>query len=201
MKRPGFNGIFYILIVVNLVILGWLLLAPPSGNKIQSISKDSGEALIESSFSLTSHEGKKVSDKDFLGKPFLVFFGFTHCPDICPVGIDTTSKALDILGEDASKTNALFVTIDPERDTAEKLSDYLKPFNKNMLGLTGNKEEIEAAERSYRVYSEKVEDKSGGYMMNHSMLIYLMDKEGKYVTHFEHNADPHKIAESIRKRL
>ena len=146
----------------------------------------SGKALIGGPFSLTDSSGKHITDKDFRGRDMLVFFGFTSCPDICPASLQLMSTVLDKLGPKADRITPIFITIDPERDTAPKLDEYVKHFSSRIVGLTGTPEEIAAAAKAYRVYYNKVPNKvvPGDYTMDHTGIIYLMDANGDYVTHF-----------------
>ena len=146
----------------------------------------SGKALVGGPFSLTDSSGKHVTDKDFRGRDMLIFFGFTSCPDICPASLQLMSTVLDKLGPKADRITPIFITIDPERDTAPKLDEYVKHFSSRIVGLTGTPEEIAAAAKAYRVYYNKVPNKvvPGDYTMDHTGIIYLMDANGDYVTHF-----------------
>jgi len=163
----------------------------------------SGRALIESDFSLTDHTGKAVTDEDFQGKWQLVFFGFTHCPDVCPTTLATVAQVLEALGGDADEVAPLFVTVDPERDTPESMAEYIAQFDPRIIGLTGSPEQLEAAARAFRVYYNKVtrEGMPGGYSMDHSTFLYLMDPEGAYAAHFSPQDKPAKIAQDIREYL
>jgi protein SCO1/2 len=152
-------------------------------------------------FRLVDHNGETVTDAELKGKPFLIFFGFTHCPDICPTTLFEVSEILGKLGKDADRVNALFVTVDPERDTKEKLKDYLSSFHPRLRALTGDTASIAAVEKAYRVYSKKVPLDGGGYTMDHTALVYLMDKEGRFVAPFNMKLKPDEAAAELRKYL
>jgi len=156
---------------------------------------------VGGSFRLTDQNGRTVSDQDFRGKLFLVFFGFTHCPDICPTTLFDMSEVLKQLGPDAEKTAALFISVDPERDTPEKLKDYLSSFHPRIFGLTGTPEAIAAVEKKYRVYAKKVPLKDGDYTMDHTAVVYLMDKEGRFIAPFNLNKTVEEAAADLRRRL
>jgi protein SCO1/2 len=141
-------------------------------------------AAIGGPFKLINQDGRTVTDQDFKGKPFLVFFGFTHCPEICPTALFEISEVLRKLGPDADRTHALFITVDPEQDTPKALKDYLSSFDPHLSGLTGDADAIAAVAKSYRVYYRKVPLEQGGYTMDHTALIYLMDKQGRFVAPF-----------------
>jgi len=146
----------------------------------------SGKALIGGPFTLTDQNGKRVTEKDFRGRYTLVFFGFTNCPDICPAGLQLIAAALDKVGAKADKVTPLFISVDPARDTPQKLAGYVKNFSDRLVGLTGTPEEIAAVARAYRVYYQKTPNESApsDYGMDHSSIIYLMGPDGEYVTHF-----------------
>jgi protein SCO1/2 len=179
---------------------GVLLLATPQGGQpVQS----SGAALIGGPFSLVGGDGKPVTDRDFRGRYMLIFFGFTHCPDICPAELQVVAQALEQLGDKAKKGVPIFITLDPERDTPEAMANYVKSFGPNFVGLTGSPEAIAAAAKAYRVAYSKVENKesAGDYSLDHSALVYLMDPEGRYVTHFSYGLSADQMAEKLGKSL
>ena len=132
-----------------------LVTTPRGGQPVQS----SGTALVGGPFSLVGADGKTVTDADFRGRYMLVFFGFTHCPDICPAELQVIAQALDKLGDKAKKVVPVFITLDPERDTPQAMADYVKSFGPNFVGLTGSPEAIAAAAKAYRVAYAKVETK------------------------------------------
>ena len=134
-------------------------------------------------FVLETGDNQKVSDQDLRGAPFLVFFGYTHCPDVCPTTLFQISEILRALGPDA-KIKALFVTVDPERDTPQLMRDYASSFDPRVIGLSGDRDAIDRMERAYRVYARKAPAKTGDYAMDHSALIYLMDRDGKFLRPF-----------------
>ena len=179
---------------------GVLLIATPQvGQPVQS----SGAALIGGPFSLVGADGKPVTDRDYRGRYMLIFFGFTHCPDICPAELQVIAQALEQLGDKAKKVVPIFITLDPERDTPEDMANYVKSFGPNFVGLTGSQEAIAAAAKAYRVAYSKVENKdsAGDYSVDHSALVYLMDPEGQYVTHFSYGLSADQMAEKLEKLL
>jgi protein SCO1 len=141
-------------------------------------------AAIGGPFKLVDQNGQIVTDQDLKGRPFLVFFGFTHCPDVCPTNLFEVSEILRALGPDADRTRALFITVDPERDTPAVMKDYLSSFDPHLSGLTGNAAEIAAVAKTYRVYFKKVPLEQGGYTMDHTAIVYLMDKDARFVSPF-----------------
>ena len=139
-----------------------------------------GIANIGGPFQLVDDTGRTVTEKDFLGKPTVMFFGFTHCPDVCPTTLYELSTWLQDLGPDAEKLNAVYVTVDPERDTPELMNNYLSAFDGRIVGLTGTPEQVAQIVKAYKVYRRKVEQDDGDYTMDHTATIYLMDADGKF---------------------
>jgi protein SCO1/2 len=159
-------------------------------------------SAIGGAFKLIDQDGKTITDKDMKGEPFLVFFGYTHCPDICPTTLFELSEVMHALGKDADRIHALFITVDPERDTAAVIKDYLSSFDPHLRGATGTPKEIEAVEKAYRVVARKVPTgKNGDYSMDHSALVYLMDKQGRFVAPFNLKRTPAESAAALRKYL
>ncbi|HMN36861.1 MAG TPA: SCO family protein [Hyphomicrobium sp.] len=180
-----------------------LVVGPPSGTMLPQGSVETGKPLVGGPFALTDQTGKRVTDKDFLGKYMLVFFGYTHCPDVCPSGLQVMSAALAKLGDKAKDVVPVFITLDPERDTPEKLADYLHSFDPRFIGLTGSKQDVESATKAYRVYRQVVPDDKtpGEYTIDHSAIIYLMDKSGQFVTHIPHTNDVDRVVSTLQKAL
>lgn len=161
-----------------------------------------GKALIGGPFELTDHNGTRVRDQKYRGKLMLVYFGFTHCPDICPAGLQVISAALDKLGSESARVAPLFITVDPERDTAEQLKSYVSSFHPTLTGLTGDAKDISAVAKAYRVYYRKAQDPAlSDYTMDHTSFIYLMDGTGAFVTHFPHSVTPDKLAARLATEL
>lgn len=132
----------------------------------------------------------------------LILFGYTYCPDICPAELQLVSAALDKLGDESAEIQPLFISIDPERDTAQVLSEYMKNFHPRFLGLTGTQNEIAAVAKAYRVYYAKSGDGSGtDYLMDHSTVIYLMDREGHFLKHFTYGSDVKVLANDIQTAI
>ena len=152
-------------------------------------------------FTLTDQDGRTVTEADFKGKPFLVFFGFTHCPDICPTALFDMSETFSRLGPDADKMSALFISVDPERDTPEKLKDYLQSFHPRISALTGTPEQIEAVTKAYKAYAKKVPLDGGEYTVDHSAIVYLMDREGRFVAPFNLKRPADESATDLRRYL
>ena len=161
-----------------------------------------GPSAIGGPFTLTDENGKPITETALKGHPSLVFFGYTHCPDVCPTALFDMSEVLRALGPDAGRTAALFITVDPERDTPAVMKDYLSSFDPHLRGLTGSDAAIAAVEKEYRVYAKKVPTGQGGdYSMDHTALVYLMDKEGRFVAPFKLDRKPEQSAAELRKYM
>lgn len=170
-------------------VLGLMLAVGWAGSRLipTAPSHDGqGEALVGGHFELMNDEGKIVTEKDFSGKYMLVFFGFTHCPDLCPTTLLTMQNVLNELGPDGDKLVPIFITVDPERDTPKVVGDYVKHFGSRMVGLSGSTAQIKQVADAYKMYYSKMENTSAPdeYMMDHSGFVYLMGPDGKYITHF-----------------
>jgi len=160
-----------------------------------------GTADVGGPFTLTAHTGERISDEAFRGKYMLVAFGFTHCPDVCPAQLQVMSAALDDMGPEAERIQPVFITIDPERDTAAAMKDYLSSFDPHLKGLTGNPEAVAKVLSSYRVYARKVPLRDGDYTMDHTALVYLMDRDGKFVSPFNLKRTPQEAATDLKRHL
>ena len=175
----------YILAAVGAVLayLAWTM-------PIASLVKDQearGDNILESlgkpmdeRFRLVDHLGRNVGPETFAGKVRLVFFGFTHCPDVCPTGLSLMSQLLEELGPDSKDVQALFISVDPERDTVPVLKDYISAFAGGILGLTGTPAQVEEATKAFNAYFKKVPQPSGGYTVDHTASVYLLDRDGNF---------------------
>jgi protein SCO1/2 len=172
-------------------------------NRHMAETGGTGTALVGGPFTLTDQDGRKVSEKDFLGQHMLVFFGYTYCPDICPTELQVMTAALDTLGAEAQTIQPVFVSIDPERDTPEVLKSYVENFGPRLIGLTGTPEEIAAIAKAYRVYYARSGDEAspGAYLMDHSSIMYLMGPDGGFVQHFTYTTDVAKLAAELKKAV
>jgi protein SCO1/2 len=161
-----------------------------------------GAALIGGPFELTDQDGKRVGDQQFRGKLMLVYFGYTFCPDICPTTVLDMSQAMDLLGPAAEQVQPIFITVDPERDTPAELKKFLSNFHPRTVGLTGTAAEIQAAAKAYRVYYARAKGSAErDYLMDHMSIVYLMDRQGKYLTHFTMKDHGEEMAAAIKKFL
>ena len=158
-------------------------------------------AAIGGPFHLIDQNGRAVSDQDFRGKPLLVFFGYTHCPDVCPTTLFDVSEVMRRLGPEADRAAALFITVDPQRDTPATLKDYLSSFDPHLRGLTGSTDATAAVAKAYRVYYKKVPTEGDDYTMDHTAIVYLMDKDGHFVAPFSLRRTPEAAADDLRRYL
>jgi protein SCO1/2 len=165
--------------------------------------RESGPAVaaIGGPFTLTDQNGGTITDRDFKGRPSLVFFGFTQCPDICPTSMFEISEVLRKLGRDGDRARALFITVDPERDTPQMLKEYLSSFDSRIVGATGSPEAIAAVAKAYRAVYRRVPLKDGGYTMDHTAVVYLMDKQGRFVSPFSLRRTTGEAAADLRRYL
>jgi protein SCO1/2 len=158
-----------------------------------------GQALIGGPFTLTDQTGKTVTQADYKGKYMLIYFGFTFCPDVCPTELQVMAGAVSTLGAKAAEVQPIFITVDPERDTADVLATYVKQFDPRLVGLTGTPEQIATVAKEYRVFYQKVKDEetSGDYTMDHSSIVYLMDPDGQFLTFFPPGVSPDEMSAKI----
>ena len=179
-------------LVVALVVVLWLL------GGLRGVTAPSA---IGGPFRLTDQAGQAVTEKNLQGKPTLIFFGFTHCPDVCPTSLFEISEVLRAMGGDADRVNAYFISVDPERDTAAAMKDYLSSFDPHLKGLTGDPDAVAKVISGFRVYAKKVPLKDGDYTMDHTALIYLMDRDGKFVAPFNLKRTPEAAAADLKRYL
>ncbi len=139
-----------------------------------------GAARFGGDFELTDHNGKPFSSKSLKGQPYALFFGFTHCPDICPTTLFEMSKHLEALGPKADQLKVVFITVDPTRDTPEQLKKYLSAFDPRIIGLSGSAADIADVTKKFRVVAEKVATSEGDYTMNHTASTFLMKSDGSF---------------------
>jgi protein SCO1/2 len=183
---------FAVSLAVGLLLMTWLM---------GDLRKVAAPAAIGGPFQLADQSGKVVTEKDLKGRPTLIFFGFTHCPDVCPTSLFEISEVLRAMGKDADKVNAFFVSVDPERDTQAAMKDYLSSFDPHLKGLTGNAEQVAKVLTAYRVYAKKVPLKDGDYTMDHTALVYLMDRDGNFVAPFNMKRKPEDAAAELKRYL
>ena len=206
----------YLVVAVLIIIIGVTLrffASPPSMVSPAGVTvMDKGGREIKSSkppsiggrFTLISQDGRPVTDADFKGKNILVFFGFTNCPDVCPLTLNNISRAMVLLGADANKIQPLFISVDPLRDTPDVLKQYLKHFDHRIIGLTGTTKQVTAVQRAYRIFAQRrnaVGEDSDDYLMDHTSISYMMGASGEFKTFFSNGSTPEEFVTKIRQHL
>ncbi len=210
---PLRRGHYYLVLAIVILAVGLGLRAFTDKTKypVATVSnkgpqkiQTSGTPAIGGAFTTINQNGDVVTDKTYLGKYVLIFFGYTFCPDVCPTTLATFSTVMDLLGSDAAKVQPVFVTVDPLRDTPEYLKDYLTHFHKSFQGLTGNTQQIENVKKTFRIYaakSQQDEKDLEGYLMDHSSVSYLMGPDGKFLTFFSYGLEAEIIATKLKEFL
>nr|WP_245229958.1 SCO family protein [Thalassospira tepidiphila] len=170
-------------------------------------TNSSGTASIGGPFTLVNQDGETVTQDDFKGKYMLTYFGYTFCPDVCPTELQVMGTALDMMPQDiADEITPVFFTVDPERDTVEAVAEYVPYFHDRMVGLTGTVEQTTAAAKAFRVYYAKAipegePEDTDTYLMDHSSFVYLMDREGKFVRHFNYGTSPEDMVKGVTEAV
>jgi protein SCO1/2 len=177
-------------LVVGLLLLLWAL---------GGLKDVAAPSAIGGPFQLTDGNGQTVTEQSLQGRPTLIFFGFTRCPDVCPTALFEISEMLRAMGKDADRVNAYFVSVDPERDTPEAMKDYVSSFDPHLKGLIGTPEQVAKVMSAYRVYAKKVPLKDGDYTMDHTALTYLMDRDGRFVKPFNLKRTPEDAAADLKR--
>jgi len=180
---------------------------PVSQTERVRTAEEIAREIVTGEFSLVDGRGLPVTDTDFRGLWLLVFFGYTHCPDVCPTTLGTVALVMDELGADGDAFQPLFITVDPARDTPAVVGAYAAAFHPGIIGLTGSEEQVAAAAKSHRAYYAKVPLPDGAgtgaddYAMDHSAHLYLMDPDGSYATAFSQTDPVDAIVRNIRERM
>ena len=186
---------FFLTLLSSLLIL--LVLSIGTGLWVYKQTKSNNlnkATLVGGSYSLTDHNGKKVTDKSFPNKFKIIYFGYTFCPDICPTGMAVISQALDLLGNKAQRIKPLFITVDPKRDNIEIMAEYHSHFHPSFSNLTGTLDQIRRVAKLYRVYYKKSDaSEAENYLMDHSSIMYVLSPEGEYINHFGPQITPEQI--------
>jgi protein SCO1 len=184
------------MLAVALVLAAGAALLPRLGAGQSALAPVS----IGGPFSLQDGDGHTVTDTSFRGRWMLVYFGYTHCPDACPTALNDMANALDLLKPDQrAKVAALFITVDPDRDTPAVMKDYVSAFDAPITGLSGPADALAQAAREYRVYAAKHPTGNGDYEMDHSSIIYVMDPQGRFVANFTQENNPQQIAAKLQQ--
>ena len=181
--------------IVTGIWIGFSGILPGTGRVQEPVS--SGIAAIGGPFELTSHKGETFNNARLAGKPYLVFFGFTHCPDICPTTLFELTDLMNQLGPDADRLTPLFITVDPERDTQEILASYMTAFDERIVALRGDQTQTDAAVKAFAAYYRKVPIEGGNYTVDHTAGVILMDATGQFVG----TLDMHEPRETVLAKL
>lgn len=205
---------FIAVLIVLLVAGGGFFLAkqlPASDDTITTtavasvkVGKTYGQASIGGAFELMDQDGALKSDAHYKGKYMVVYFGYTFCPDICPAALYNMTQAFsEMTPGELKKLAPIFITIDPNRDTVQTLKTYMQNFHPSITGLTGTPAQIEKATKAYRVYAKKAQPDgtSTEYLLDHSSIVYVMDRQGRFVTSFNHQTEPEAIKDILRSAI
>ncbi|MDB5900370.1 MAG: family protein-like protein [Ramlibacter sp.] len=188
-------------VLVTLAAASATLLSACMGRKPEFKSVDITGADYAKDFQLPDADGKMRSIKDFAGRAVIVFFGYTQCPDVCPTTLAEIAGAKKLLGADGAKVQGIFITVDPERDTPELLKAYMANFGPDFVALRGTPEQVTAVARDFKVYFKKVENKSGGYTMDHSAASYVYDPKGQLRLYTRYGSGPQALADDLKLLL
>jgi cytochrome oxidase Cu insertion factor (SCO1/SenC/PrrC family) len=186
------------ILIGGLVVEYRYLSAPGSG--IGELVTSAG-VTVGGPFDLVDQNGTPRRAEDFRGKLMLIYFGYTYCPDVCPTELQTMSEAIDRLGAKGADVQPIFITVDPARDSPEQLKSYAENFHPRLLALTGSAAQIAEVARGYKVFYQPVKQAEGEYLMDHSSIVYLMDRDGRYLAHFGGNVTAEQMAAAIAKHL
>jgi cytochrome oxidase Cu insertion factor (SCO1/SenC/PrrC family) len=186
-------------VLLGALVVEYLYLNAPGAGLADIASPAS--VTIGGPFTLVDQNGTVRHAEDFRGKLMLIYFGYTYCPDVCPTELQTMSEAIDRLGAKGDAVQPIFITVDPARDTPEQLKSYAENFHPRLLALTGSAEQIAQVARAYKVFYQPVKQGDGEYLMDHSSIVYLMDRDGHYLAHFGGNLNAEQMAAAIAKHL
>ena len=189
----------------KIALLCLIFICLVSCQKIQDqsfVGTDISSAHMDTSFKLRDFNGRLRTLEDFRGKVVVLFFGFTHCPDICPTTMTDLKKTMNLLKEKASGIQVIFITLDPARDTEDVLKKFIPTFNSSFLGLTGSESEIDKVTTQFKIFYKKVNDGSkAGYTIDHSAGLYVIDKNGSVKLHISNGEKPEDIASDLEKLI
>jgi cytochrome oxidase Cu insertion factor (SCO1/SenC/PrrC family) len=182
------------------ILGGWLWHA---GDQVAGFGRvgTSGVADIGGPFSLTDQGGQTRTNADFRGRYMLIYFGYSNCPDVCPISLGVIADAVERLGPKAARIAPIFITVDPARDTPKILRQYLAVFSPKLIGLTGSDKDIRQVASEYHVYIAKHPTQGGNYSVDHSNIIYLMGPDGRFIANYDDSLGPDGLAAALRKYL
>ena len=201
-KRLRRNPLVWIAVVLAVVLYGLY------DGKLTDFSKIEEQRSIPAAdvggpFNLINQDGQVVTEKDFKGQFMLVYFGYTWCPDVCPIDVLVMTEVIEMLGDDGTKVQPIFITVDPKRDTVSSLAQFVTHFHPRLIALTGSEENIQAAASAYKVYFSKGDSEEAGddYLIGHTTFMYLMGPDGVFLEFFQQGQEPTEIARSIGSYL
>ena len=179
------------------VLLVTFIVTRGGGDASQCFSASAAGASIGGPFTLVDGDGRTVTDAEVISEPTLIYFGYSFCPDVCPIDNARNAQAVEILADEGYSVTPVFISIDPARDTPEVMGDYVRNFSDKMIGLTGTEEQVKAAADAYRVFYSRGDDDPEFYLMNHSVFTYLMMPDTGFATFFRREDSPEKVAEEV----
>ncbi len=211
-------GVAVLVVALGLGLRNFVFNDQPLARATKPVDRgSSGTPSIGGGFTLVDHNGKTVTEQDFAGRHMLVFFGYTNCPDVCPLTLNTLTEVLDKMGKDADQIRPVFVSVDPRRDTPSVIKEYLSGFHKSFIGLTGTAGQVTAAKRTFRIYSQIAKDPDkqadstykdpvkgadeDAYLVDHSSIAYLMGPDGIFKTFLRHSASADAMLAKLKKHL
>jgi protein SCO1 len=187
----------WVLVALLAAVVAWLSLGGESGRKALDLAR----VNLGGPFELVRADGSTITDKDISGAPHAMFFGFTHCPEICPTTLFEAAGWLQKLGPDGDRLKVYFITVDPERDTPDVLKDYVSSFDPRITGITGAPDRIAKMLADYRVYAKRVDLDGGDYTMDHTATVYLMRADGSFAGTIAYGENPDTALEKLRNLL
>jgi protein SCO1/2 len=179
--------------------LGWWQVDGPGRRDLSGGLEIKGLPQIGGPFTLVDHTGRTITEKDIMGRPALVFFGFTHCPDVCPTTLLAITNRLKALGQAGDRLQVLFITADPERDTPEQMALYLQSFDPRIIGLSGTREQVDRAVAAYKAVAKKVPLAGGGYNVDHTASVFMMDSAGRFAGLIDHHESQEMAVAKMRR--
>lgn len=195
-RYTAWTALAVIAFIAAAILLGWWRVDGP-GAPARPVQAAGAPIDVGGPFNLVDHTGRRVTDADFRGRPMLVFFGFTHCPEVCPTTLLDITNQLKALGPEAERLQVLFITVDPERDTPAQLALYLQSFDPRIVGLSGTVDEVEAAVKAYKAYARKIPTEDS-YTMDHTASVYVMDAAGRFRTLIDYHEEAQAAQAKIR---
>ena len=183
--------------IVYLGVIGWMSLGGQDDDRFAQCRSSTVAGDLGGPFELVNGAGETVTDKEVITEPTLIYFGYTYCPDVCPLDVDRNATAVEIMEERGQSVTPVFITIDPERDTPEVVGEFAEVMHPRMIGLTGSAAQVKAASQAYRTYYKAHPPVDGEYLVDHSTFSYLVMPEDGFVEYFRRELPPEQLAEQI----